>query len=99
MRYLLDVNALIAAVWKDHVDHAKADSWVAGKDLATCPLSELGFLRVSTQPKAIGATMRDARKLLDDFLRVLQEAIHVMNAGIARLKELAYGLVGLRALK
>jgi toxin-antitoxin system PIN domain toxin len=68
VRYLLDVNALIAAIWKDHVDHAKADSWVADKDLATCPLSELGFLRVSTQPKAIGASMRDARRLLDDFL-------------------------------
>ena len=69
MKYLLDVNALIASIWIDHVNHPRADAWIKGKDLATCPLSELGFLRVSTQPKAIGATMPDARRLLDDFLR------------------------------
>ena len=68
MKYLLDVNALIASIWKDHAKHAVADNWIKGKALITCPLSELGFLRVSTQPKAIGATMADARKLLEDFL-------------------------------
>ena len=83
-RYLLDVKPLIAAAWKDHVDHAKADSWVAGKDLATCPLSELGFLRVSTQPKAIGATMRDARKLLDDFCT--KHAVEFIPAGLPALQ-------------
>src|SRR5438105_5015240 len=68
MKYLLDVNALIAAIWKNHLNHAVADVWIGGKSLATCPLSELGFLRISTQPKAFGATMADARKALDDFL-------------------------------
>ena len=67
MKYLLDVNALIAAIWTDHASHATAESWIKGKDLATCPVSELGFLRISTIPKALGATMPDARKLLEDF--------------------------------
>jgi toxin-antitoxin system PIN domain toxin len=68
MKYLLDVNALIAAVWTDHVHHPVVDAWIKGQSLATCPLSELGFLRISTHPKALGATMADARKLLQDFI-------------------------------
>jgi toxin-antitoxin system PIN domain toxin len=68
MKYLLDVNALIASIWEDHSDHEQADTWIQGKSLVTCALSELGFLRVSTQPKALGATMANAQKLLRDFL-------------------------------
>jgi toxin-antitoxin system PIN domain toxin len=69
MKYLLDVNALIAAIWKNHPDHTKADAWVEGKELATCPLSQLGFLRVSTNPKALNSDMATARQLLEAFLR------------------------------
>lgn len=32
-----------------------------------CPLSELGFLRISTNTKAINAPMAKARKLLEQF--------------------------------
>jgi toxin-antitoxin system PIN domain toxin len=69
MKYLLDVNALIAAIWRNHPDHAKVDAWLEGKEVATCPLSQLGFLRISTQPKALNADMATARRLLDEFLR------------------------------
>jgi len=68
-RYLLDVNALIAAIWVNHPDHKKADTWLQGKQVFTCPLSELGFLRVSTNPKALKAEMRSARQLLEAFLQ------------------------------
>jgi predicted nucleic acid-binding protein len=67
MRYLLDVNVLLAAIWVTHAEHARADAWVQNKELATCPITELGFLRISTHPKALKATMGDARKLLEDF--------------------------------
>ena len=67
-KYLLDISALIAAIWTDHEGHGITERWLKGKDLATCPLTELGFLRISTNPKAMGATMPDARKLLGDFL-------------------------------
>ena len=69
MKYLLDVNALIAAIWKNHPDHAATDAWLAGKELATCPISELGFLRVSTNPKALNAEMTTTRQLLEAFLQ------------------------------
>jgi len=68
VKYLLDVNALIASIWTDHASHRLADSWVEGKELLTCPVSELGFLLISTHPKALGASMADARRLLADFL-------------------------------
>ncbi|HUS34284.1 MAG TPA: TA system VapC family ribonuclease toxin [Verrucomicrobiae bacterium] len=69
MKYLLDVNALIAAIWKNHPDHATIDAWLAGKELATCPISQLGFLRISTNPKALHADMTTARQLLEAFLQ------------------------------
>ena len=36
--------------------------------MAVCPLTELGFLRISTQP-AFGATVAEARKMLRDWKR------------------------------
>ncbi len=67
MKQLLDISTLIALVWPSHVAHTKATAWRTGKDLAICPIVELGFLRVSTSP-AFNATMSDARKALADFL-------------------------------
>src|SRR5258708_13845203 len=75
MRYLLDVNVLLAAIWVTHAEHARADAWVHNKELATCPITELGFLRISTHPKALKATMGDARRLLQDFHSQLNPAI------------------------
>jgi uncharacterized protein len=69
MKYLLDVNALIAAIWKNHPDHLTIDAWLDGKELATCPISQLGFLRISTNPKALNADMTNARQLLEAFLQ------------------------------
>jgi predicted nucleic acid-binding protein len=39
MRYLLDVNVLIAAIWVTHSEHARADAWVQKRELATCPIT------------------------------------------------------------
>lgn len=68
MKYLLDVNVLLAAVWANHPQYQTADAWLKGKSAVVCPLAELGFLRVSTHTKAIATTMEDARKALGKFL-------------------------------
>ena len=47
MIYLLDVSALLALLWKRHLNHARVQSWAGAHELAVCPISELGFLRVS----------------------------------------------------
>ena len=33
-----------------------------------CPISELGFLRIGSHPKAIGLTMERAREVLNRFI-------------------------------
>jgi len=67
MKYLLDVNVLLAGLWKNHSRHAETAAWIKGKDLVLCPLAELGFLRISTNKKAINAPMEKARELLSLF--------------------------------
>jgi predicted nucleic acid-binding protein len=70
MTYLLDISLLLAGIWRTHSLHSKADTWLVGKELTVCPLSELGFLRISTHPKGpFRAGMADARWLLTDFLK------------------------------
>lgn len=54
MRYLLDVNTLIALGHVAHAHHERAQLWQsslsAGVDmLGTCAITELGFVRVSVQ--------------------------------------------------
>jgi predicted nucleic acid-binding protein len=47
MKYLLDVNVLLAAIWANHSRHAETFAWLDGKTIVLCPLGELGFLRIS----------------------------------------------------
>ncbi len=52
MRYLLDVNALIALAHTGHLFHAKARAWyvsvvAAARGFHTCSITEIGFVRVS----------------------------------------------------
>ena len=72
MKYLLDINFLIAAILDSHTQHKIADKWIAGKLLATCPLSETGFLRIVTHPKIYGVAMSAAREALGDFISVYE---------------------------
>lgn len=67
MKHLLDVNVLLAAVWSNHSRHQETFAWLEGKSIVLCPLSELGFLRISSNRKAIGAPMEAARDLLVKF--------------------------------
>jgi len=72
MRYLLDVNVLLAVIWANHPQYPTADAWLKGKSVVVCPISELGFLRISTNRKAIAVPMADARRALETFLRESQ---------------------------
>lgn len=53
---LLDVNALVALAWDSHIHHASVRSWMrvnGAEGWATCPLTESGFVRVSSNPKVL----------------------------------------------
>lgn len=59
--HLLDVNVLLALTWPTHVHHAAARSWFerrSGSGWSTCPVTELGFVRVSSNPRAIPDAVR-----------------------------------------
>ena len=86
MKYLLDVNLLLAAIWSSHQQHAKADAWLRGKQLATCPITDLGFLRISTHPRAFNSDMRSARMLLEKFAEA--HAVEFLPAALPVLQSL-----------
>lgn len=70
MTYLLDVNALVALGFLQHEFHGRVAGWVrtlAAKgvpELATCSITELGFVRVLAQAPQYGFTVGHARSLL-----------------------------------
>lgn len=70
MTRLLDINVLLALAWEVHPHHDDAHSWVAAQTksgplhVATCPLTELGFLRISMQMSGVMADLPSARAAL-----------------------------------
>lgn len=66
---LLDVNALVALAWDSHIHHVAARAWFAANGVngwATCPLTESGFVRVSSNPTVLPSAIgvEDARRVL-----------------------------------
>jgi uncharacterized protein len=52
---LLDVNVLVALLTADHTSHSAARHWFAEnakKGWATCPVTQAGFVRISSNPSA-----------------------------------------------
>ena len=75
MTYLPDVNVWLALSFRSHQHHPKANGWFTGPNAAAslifCRLTQQGFLRLATNPKAMGAeavTLRDAWRLYDRIL-------------------------------
>ena len=70
MRYLLDVNALVAPGFLEHEFHERVALWVkslakeASYALLTCAITELGFVRVLSQAPHYGLTVAQSRALL-----------------------------------
>src|SRR5260370_18096383 len=70
MKYLLDVNVLVALGFLQHEFHERVASWVhtlASRgipELVTCSITELGFVRVLAQAPQYGFTIAHARTLL-----------------------------------
>lgn len=68
MSFLLDVNVLVALAWPNHVHHDVARRWFlesSPSGWATCPPTESGFVRVSSNPAVpYAVTPADAMSLL-----------------------------------
>jgi hypothetical protein len=75
---LLDLNVLLAVAWPNHQFHAAAlraleataDRW------ATCALTELGFIRLSSNPAAI-PTAKSLAEAASVLAGMLGDPLHV----------------------
>jgi predicted nucleic acid-binding protein len=73
--YLLDVNALLALAYPSHVHNGRVDRWLHDvrartaepTRLATCAITELGFVRVASGAAAFASNVRVARADLRDL--------------------------------
>ena len=66
---LLDVNVLVALAWPQHVHYESAHAWFKRRGRqpwATCPLTQLAFVRVSSNAKIVrdAVSPREAMGLL-----------------------------------
>jgi predicted nucleic acid-binding protein len=65
--YLLDVNALVALGFTHHEFHERVAAWIKSARfpaMATCSITELGFVRVLAQAPSYGFSVTQARTLL-----------------------------------
>jgi predicted nucleic acid-binding protein len=77
VKYLLDVNVLVAWGWKEHAEHERVAKWLAlerdkpDSGFLTSPIPELGFVRVSVQRAAGTIAVKEACTALDGMLTSL----------------------------
>jgi uncharacterized protein len=70
MKYLLDVNSLVALGVLEHEFHERVTAWAekassaGSSELATCSITELGFLRTLPQAPQYGFNLSQARDIL-----------------------------------
>ena len=77
MRFLLDVNILVALAIPRHSSHQQAHAWFRrdpNRLWATCPLTQAGFLRVAS--RAMGGSREDVRIALAGLERDCQSPNH-----------------------
>ena len=67
MKYLLDVNALVALGFAQHEFHERINGWLDDERypcLLSCSITELGFVRVLSQAASYQLTVAQARSAL-----------------------------------
>jgi len=78
MIYLLDVNALVALGFMNHEFHERVAGWIQSRNppqLATCSITELGFVRVLAQAPIYGFSVMQSRALLLQLKKILGERL------------------------
>lgn len=104
MKWLLDVNALVAMAHQGHADHERVMQWflsVMGKKarFATCAITEIGFVRVSVQvglestvPDAVATLqgLKTSSRIPFDFLTDALGADH-LPANVTGAKQVTDG--------
>jgi hypothetical protein len=90
VRFLLDVNVLVALAFPLHEFHGKAHSWFRrehDRQWATCALTKAGFLRVASQ--ALGGGRAAACEVLEGLERDCRSPHHAYWPVDTDLRELS----------
>jgi toxin-antitoxin system PIN domain toxin len=104
MSVLLDVNLLLALAWPDHMHHHVAHAWFAAnrsRRWATCPLTQLAFVRLSAQPAVVGTvvTVTDAQAILNANLALTDHEFWPLDHPLTQiLPEIRQRIVGHKQL-
>jgi uncharacterized protein len=64
--WLLDANLLIAMTHAAHIHHTEAHAWFCAhpkRRWATCALTQLAFVRLTSNPKVVGSELTPAQAL------------------------------------
>ncbi|HEY1254067.1 MAG TPA: hypothetical protein VGF01_04745 [Terracidiphilus sp.] len=70
MKYLLDVNVLLALGVNQHIGHRRVSAWAASapkSQYLTCSITELGFVRIAAQTGVYGFTLQQALSMLNQL--------------------------------
>jgi toxin-antitoxin system PIN domain toxin len=99
---LLDVNVLVALAWPNHVHHFAAHSWfaeVGRAGFATCPVTQSGFVRVSSNSRAItdARSPREAREILRRITHLPGHIFWADDIEIASNEHIAWERLGSHA--
>jgi toxin-antitoxin system PIN domain toxin len=99
---LLDVNVLVALAWPNHVHHGAALDWfnTLGKQrFATCPVTQSGFVRVSSNRRAIAEarTPREACGLLRRIVKLPGHVFWTDEVDLSSTTHIAWERLGTHA--
>ena len=95
MKYLLDVNAVLAALLPAHADRTRFVAWARRHrptDFVSCALTELGFVRVAVA--AYGYSVADARAMLVRHKRDVRNEEHCGRLRQHRYRDRRRSLLG-----
>lgn len=92
------MNVLVALAWPNHVHHARALEWFASirpGPWATCPLTESGFVRVSSNARVIPDAVNPATsiRLLNDMTKLPGHTFWEDDVSLARSENDVFGRV------
>ena len=100
------MNVLVALAWPNHVHHEAAHRWFAGRQRtkqgwATCPLTQSGFVRVSSNARVVSQARSpiEAIQLLGRIVALpghefwTDDVSIVASSHVARKKLLGHGQV------
>jgi toxin-antitoxin system PIN domain toxin len=96
--HLLDTNLLIALAWPQHIHHESAHDWfdkVGHSAWATCPLTQLAFVRLSSNPRIIPEAV-SPREALEILKRITELSGHrFWRDEISPLEAAVFGSIAL----